>query len=411
MHRFPAPPAAPYARDLTLTMPPRAHHGVHPTRRDTLAALAVLATTSAATLAGCGVPAPAAPAAGAARLRLLAEATLPHRHAFDGTPVGGLSGIDHDGARGDYLLLSDDRSEFAPARYYTARWPAGAGAGGPELTHTIALRAADGSTWPSRRQPRTGVPVPDPEAIRLRPDTQTLLWTSEGDLAAGFGPALYESGRDGRLLRTFTLPAMFGAGDGRRRGPRDNQGFEGLALTPDGQQAWLAMENALAQDGPLPSLAAPGGPCRFTLIDLARGEAVRQIAYVPDAIPFAPRLPGGPADNGVSEVLMLDAHRLLVLERAWAAGRGNSLRLYLIDIRAASDTLGLDTLAPGNHRPVPKTLLADFAALGLARLDNVEGMCWGPPLDNGRRRLVVVSDDNFNPMQVTQFAAFEFTEP
>ena len=54
------------------------------------------------------------------------------------------------------------------------------------------------------------------------------------------------------------------------------------------------------------------------LFDLASGEARRQIAYVPDAIPAAPFPAGAFADNGVSEILMIDAHRMLVLERAYA---------------------------------------------------------------------------------------------
>ncbi|RYF29900.1 MAG: esterase-like activity of phytase family protein, partial [Comamonadaceae bacterium] len=96
--------------------------------------------------------------------------------------------------------------------------------------------------------------------------------------------------------------------------------------------------------------------------------------------------------------------------RAYAAGTGNSLRLYEIDTRGAADVLAIDALTPYNHRPVTKTLVADFATLGLSRLDNSEGMCWGPPLADGRRMLVVVSDDNFNPLQITQFAAFAFTD-
>ena len=107
---------------------------------------------------------------------------------------------------------------------------------------------------------------------------------------------------------------------------------------------------------------------------------------------------------------MIDAHRMLVLERAYAAGTGNSLRLYEIDTREGSDTLALDALTPDNHRPAPKKRVADFAMLGLSRLDNSEGLCWGPDLPHGRRLLVVLSDDNFNPLQVTQFAAFEFTD-
>ena len=31
--------------------------------------------------------------------------------------------------------------------------------------------------------------------------------------------------------------------------------------------------------------------------------------------------------------------------------------------------------------------------------DNIEGMAWGPSLADGRRLLVLISDDNFNPTQ------------
>jgi hypothetical protein len=170
------------------------------------------------------------------------------------------------------------------------------------------------------------------------------------------------------------------------------------------------MEAALEQDGPLPRVGAAGGPCRFTAFDLASGQAVRQVAYIPDSIPRAPQLPGGFADNGVSEILMLDADRMLVLERSFAMGTGMSLRLYAIDTREGSDVLRQDKLVAGGFRAPTKQPVADFADLGLPRLDNTEGMCWGPRLPNGHRTLVVVSDDNFAANQVTQFAAFEFLD-
>ncbi|WP_395016561.1 hypothetical protein [Dongia sp.] len=34
-------------------------------------------------------------------------------------------------------------------------------------------------------------------------------------------------------------------------------------------------------------------------------------------------------------------------------------------------------------------------------------MSFGPDLPNGHRSLVLVSDNNFNPLQITQFLAFE----
>lgn len=359
-------------------------------------------------MAGCGSP--AYPPQPGARLRRLAESHWPHRLNIQGTTAGGLSAIDFDAERSEYILLSDDRSDLDPVRFYTAQWAA-PWLQPPAPKGVVQLqRPGGGGPWPARRRAEARTPVPDPEALRLRPGTGTLLWTSEGDVARGFGPAFHESARDGRLLREFALPSMFDADALQRRGPRDNLGLEGLALTPDGRHAWLAMENALIQDGPIPTASAPGGPCRLTRMDLATGRATRQIAYVPDAIPLRPLIPGTLADNGISEILMLDADRMLVLERAYATGAGNSLRLYEIDTRGATDVLETETLAAGNHRPAAKTLVADFAHLGLSRLDNTEGMCWGPPLPDGKRLLVVVSDDNFNPLQTTQFAAFEYTD-
>jgi hypothetical protein len=193
-------------------------------------------------------------------------------------------------------------------------------------------------------------------------------------------------------------------------GPRENNTLEGLALSPDARTAWAAMEAALEQDGPVPGVGRPGGPCRFTAFDVASGRAVRQVAYLPEAVPHRPTLPGGFSDNGVAEVLMIDAARMLVLERAYSMGVGNTLRLFEIDTREGSDTLGLPALRPGDYRPCTKRPVADFAQLGLSRLDNTEGMCWGPRLPGGRRSLVVVSDDNFSARQVTQFAAFDYED-
>ncbi len=391
--------------------PPPATTAFEPTRRRALG----YGAAAALALAGLTRARSARASSASPRLRLIGEARLPHRLQFLGTTVGGLSGIDYDEASGLYYLLSDDGSAINPARFYTARLSLETDRlGEPVLTGVTSLRQADGSTYPAALR---GIQVPDPEAIRWRPATQTLLWTSEGHALTGAAPALRESRTDGTLVREFALPAMFDFQ--LTQGPRINLALEGLALSPDGRHAWIAMEGALRQDGPLPTVQAPGGPCRFTQLDLASGQVVRQIAYIPNAIPRAPVPPATHADNGVTEILMLDADRMLVLERAYMAGHdtlsGNSLRLYLIDIREGTDTLNLAALQPGAYQPVAKTLLADFSAFTgagpghrLARLDNTEGMCWGPRLPNGNRSLHFISDDNFNSRQITQWLAFEF---
>ena len=352
------------------------------------------------------------------RLRLVGETRLPHKLSFQNTLVGGLSGLDFDPATGALYLVSDDGGSNGPPRFYTARVTLSADKlEAIQLASVVALK---------------GLTAPDPEAIRWHAPSQSLLWTSEGNALLGAAPSLQQARVDGTLVRSFVLPPMFDFGvldPATNQGPRVNKTLEGLAITPDGSTAWLAMEAALRQDGPEPTVAAPGGPCRFTQIDIASGQVLKQIAYLPDAIAQAPSPPTADADNGVVEILMIDAHRMLVLERAYMAGlsdrQRNSIRLYAIDTRPASNTLGVAALKPGNYSPAGKTLVADFADFAaLSRLDNTEGMCWGPNLTTstgsaGRagsagkpsnRSLLFVSDDNFNARQITQFVAFEFLE-
>ena len=365
------------------------------------------AAASALALAGCASRERTPAAAPPSRLRLLGETTLPHRMQYQGTTVGGLSAIDHDPAGGLWVALCDDRSELQPARFYTLQLQLQPGRLEVQVTGVATLRQADGEPFPRRS---TGGEVVDPEGLRLLPGGRGLLWTSEGEPRVNQPPALREARLDGSHVRSFEVPAALQFAPRPGTGPRDNNTFEGLALTPDAATAWVAMEAALEQDGPVPGVGRPGGPCRFTAFDVASGRALRQLAYLPDAVPHPPTIPGGFTDNGVSEVLMLDATRMLVLERAYSMGVGNSLRLYEIDTREGSDTLALAQLRQGGYRAAPKRLVADFAQLGLSRLDNTEGMCWGPQLPNGHRSLVVVSDDNFNARQVTQFAAFDYGE-
>jgi hypothetical protein len=381
----------------------------HATRTAPLSRRWLLRATTAAcvaAVAGCASP-PAPPAATPPRLRLLGERILPHGLRFEGTTVGGLSAIDHDPDTGLWVALSDDRSELQPARFYTLRLAVREGALDVEIASVVTLRDAAGAPFPKRA---TRGEVVDPEAMRLLPAGRGVLWTSEGDERVNQQPGLREARLDGSHVRDFTTPAMLQFPIRPGTGPRANNTFEGLALTPDARIAWVAMEAALQQDGPVPGVGRPGGPCRFTAFDVASGRAVRQIAYPPDAVPQRPAFPGGFTDNGVSEILMIDNHRMLVLERGFSLGVGTSMRLYEIDTREASDTLALARLRPGEFRASAKRLVADFAHLGLSRLDNTEGMCWGPRLPNGHRTLVVVSDDNFSARQVTQFAAFDYLE-
>jgi hypothetical protein len=60
---------------------------------------------------------------------------------------------------------------------------------------------------------------------------------------------------------------------------------------------------------------------------------------------------------------------------------------------------------PVDFEPVDKRFLLDIEDdLGIVP-DNLEGMTFGPRLPDGRPTLIMVSDNNFNAFQTTQFIA------
>jgi hypothetical protein len=193
-------------------------------------------------------------------------------------------------------------------------------------------------------------------------------------------------------------------------GVRANLAFESLTLTPSDAVLVTATENALLQDGPAAS-ELEGSPCRILTFDLATGQPAAEHVYwaAPVAKPADP--PGGFATNGLVELLALGEERFLALERSFSVGTGNTIRLYDVATAGADDVAAIDALAgiADTVTPVAKTLLFDLDTLGIP-LDNVEGMALEPQLADGRRTLVLVSDNNFSATQVTQILAFALDE-
>ncbi|WP_234639151.1 esterase-like activity of phytase family protein [Delftia tsuruhatensis] len=356
-------------------------------------------------LAGCAVPPRPAPCT---RLQWLGSTTMARDEPVNGSTIGGISGLDYDARRGDYVAISDDRSAHGPARWMRLRVeqvPAERRAGPnpwqAQVTEVHPLRDAEGRWLRPRHAAPAAQPVPDPEAIRLLPDG-SLLWTEEGDLARGFGPSLVRADAEGRQRTRWFYPFEDESGT---PGVRSNFGFEGLAVTADGRHAWLALEAPLRQDGPRASADTAGAPVRISLVDLSDGRMLRQIAYQPDAVPAASRgLLRRREVNGISEILSDGPSHLLVLERSYSPGHGFGARLYRIglDTDDAPDTLALPSFARTPPQTAAKTLIADLSTLQRGRLDNMEAMSWGPPLPDGTRTLVFASDDNFNPSQANQ---------
>lgn len=352
-------------------------------------------------------PAPApAPERSVQSLRLIGEQVLANDIRIDGVLVGGLSAVDYDPATQLWYFLSDDRSA---SRFHTAELQYDVSVfSSVRFRSTVALRDAGGKPYPSS-DPAPGGTSADPESLRVDPLGGGLWWGSEGDRARGLDPFVARMGTDGRALAMLPTPAMFRMSPAQETGSRNNATYEAMSFSSDGQSLWVGMEAPVYEDGPLPTPSS-GAVSRLTQYD--RGGAVlRQLAYPIDPIPAAPA-PGRNADNGLTELLAINGHQFLAIERAGVQGAdgnyANHIRLYEIDTEGATDVRGLARLAGASYQPVRKRLVLDLATLGLRKLDNIEGMSWGPKLANGNDTLVLVSDNNFNTAsQVTQVLAFE----
>lgn len=369
-------------------------------------AISVLASATVL-LSACATVAAEAPITG---LRLIGEQRIALKQPFNGTLVGGLSGIDYDAASGDWVLESDDRSEFNPARFYRASLNYDSKSfSGVTLNSVHFFKQAAGGNYPNLAHARLdrGEQVPDIETIRVDPVDGSLWYGSEGNRKVGLDPFVAHASRDGRFIAALPTPAMFKVSKDEL-GSRNNMTFEGLSFSADGNSLWLGMEGPLYQDGPL---ATPenGSVVRITQLNRA-GQVLAQYAYGIEPIASTPA-PGRNADNGVSEILAVDAQRLLIVERAGVENAEglyvNHVRIYEMDVAGATDIKDLPALKGAKYVPARKRLLLDLEKIGLPRVDNLEGISWGPRLANGRRSLVMVSDDNFNAQQVTQLLVFE----
>ncbi|GAA0238437.1 esterase-like activity of phytase family protein [Cryptosporangium japonicum] len=359
--------------------------------------------TSALTAAALVTVAPPARATEPVALDFLGATVLPNAEQFQGTTVGGLSAISYDARSGQYYVISDDRSAKNPARFYTARIKVST-TGAPEvtLTGTKPWLRPDGTVFP----PTAGTTVaPDPEGLAVDPRSGQLFWSSEGEraLPSTIGdPWIRIASRDGAYRGEVTLPPHFTMST-EPTGPRQNQVLEGLSFTPDGRRLYAGTEDPLFQDGPVPSPAA-GALTRVTEFDPRTRRAVAEYAYPLEKLFATPPNAGSTDTNGLTDVLALGHGKLLITERASIFSTNTwKVRLYLADTHGATNVLHRKASA---GTPMRKKLLLDLSDVPGLKLDNFEGATLGPRLPDGRRSLILVTDDNFNAAEVTEFATF-----
>lgn len=345
--------------------------------------------------------------------------------AADGTPLNRLGGagsaIAYTGKGAEYWLLSDrglkDGQVDFPCRLHRMEIRVVPGEREPvqlRLLETVLLCDERGRRLTGALEavesddPRKNRRY-DPEGLRVGPDSTIYI-------AEEYGPLVDAFQSQGRRMRSLSVPDAFRPLLSSRlpaeelppknpRGRQPNRGWEGLAISPDGQKLFAITQGPLIQDGALDANGKRVGRfCRILEISCRDGSS-RQYAY-----------PLEDPRHGVSEILAVNDREFLVLERDGKAGtEARCKKIFRIDLREASDISAVERLPsqelPSPLRAVSKRLFLDLLdpRWGIAGADcpeKFEGLAFGPDLPDGRRLLLVTVDNDYLPNQPLRVYAF-----
>lgn len=243
---------------------------------------------------------------------------------------------------------------------------------GLQLVDSVRFTEASGAPFTSLDPVSSGSgsrpglpPLPQASNGRLSLDAEGIVVNADGTIWVSdeYGPYIYRFAADGRLLGVIRPPEALvpkragadsfasnnpGAGQPAPvpadpvTGRQNNQGLEGLALSPDGRTLFALLQSAARQDGG----TGASGPRRHTRLlayDLTGAEPRLKGHYVV----ALPAFPVGTATRvaAQSEILALNNHQILVLARD-GNGRGlaNPVSAYravqVHDISAATNLVG-----------------------------------------------------------------------
>lgn len=339
------------------------------------------------------------------KLQLLGQVEIPYNYSFQDTPIGGLSGLTYDSQSKIFYVISDDRSDLAPARFYSFKLKLNEQGkfekSSIQWQAVHILKSKDGKKYAKG--------TIDPEGIAAGPDSLIYI-SSEGDPHKNIAPFINAFSKNGTFVKALPIPNAFWSANPQKRkqaGIRENLAFEGLTITPDGNRLYAATENALLQDGPRAD-STHGSPSRMLEYNLPSGHLVHQYEYNLAPVHFSKAAPGKFSVNGLSDILAIDnGSHLLSLDRNFVVGQGNRIGLYSVSTKGATDIRNIESLQKHevSVQSVTKTLIAHLRDYGIT-IDNFEGLALSSRFQGGGRLLLMVSDNNFSSSQKTLFTVF-----
>ena len=238
----------------------------------------------------------------------------------------------------------------------------------------------------------------DLESIRKFEDQEGFLISSEGNIRKDITTSILKIDQSGSVIKNYQLPEKYQIKD-KELEVIHNRGIEAMTFNKDKTGFWFSTEFPLRSEGKPPKLFKSGAAQQFLFYDLKKDKVATQFDYQLDPIPKIPLLPY--SLNGLTGMLMINPKQMITIERGFSAGWGkhsNRVKLFLVRFDKKL----------GKAKSVDKYLLLDLKKikkqLNTDRIDNIEGICFGPQLEDGSKSIFLISDDNFSAYgdQITQ---------
>lgn len=354
----------------------------------------------------------------------VADPSASSDQTFPANIFGGISAVDWSGEGNEYWFLADrgplDGAVDWPCRLHRVRLNFALNEAGQasskvsaEIVETVFLEDFYGRRFTglaSAYTPSSDHPVRlDPEGLRVSPKG-TFYISDE------YGPRLMEFSRSGRLIRELTMPAHYQCAcpgttwreevPNNETGRQPNRGMEGLAISRDGRRLFGMMQSPLLQDCQrINKTAEPvGRNCRLPVFS-ASGDLEAEYVYQLDD----ERLK-------LNEIVECGPDQLLTIERDGLPGSlAECKNLMLISLREATNVAGRDEALTDelarSVKTVKKQVLLNLLdpkwhLAGDQMPEKIESLAFGPDLPDGRRLLIVVSDNDFEMDHPTHVYAF-----
>jgi 3-phytase len=351
--------------------------------------------------------------AAAVELEYVGHFQIPNQQSFNGTTLGALSGLVSEDGGKTYWVVSGDRGKWGEPRIYEFKLQLQPKSKKqpfvmkPLRVVSLTVNQSQSAHQSTKSKPEIFSALIDLEAISLLPWGDFLLSnTGDLNLKPPVPPQILDVKKDGTIVRDFTVPLLFlpDKTSKQARGLKGHLTFEGLTALPDGKSWMAAAESPLVQDNP--------GLRRVLLyrtIAAWKIEPREQYIYPIDT------KNAGTIDfpRGISDMVFIGPTKFLSVERVIVihpSGPEFQVEVYECDLAGATDVSREEALAQfpvdgAVIKPISKRLILKLSSLRkkIGKIENFEGIALGPTLPDGRKTVLLVSDDNFMRNQRTQF--------